>query len=303
MDVLDDLWYFNGIKWNQIPKHSFAITEGVCVYPGARSASARWMDSKNNVWLFGGYGTSLQTSQVGYLNDFWRFDGNYWNQISSARAESSLYFYPIKRSNANTWVDNQDIFFLFGGETTNNWLLNDLWKFNKTHWMLIAGDTPNPGHFGRYKTQGNNFPGSRSKGATWVSQDNKLWLYGGFGYGETDIGYLSDLWMFHNEKWTWISGPKNPNMEGENIPSARIGSLTWRDENFHFWMFGGKSKSKYLVDTWKLEQTRHSKRGILFNIGCYSKPPPASYQGDLQSFTACQVRCTDMYSIYLFLFF
>jgi hypothetical protein len=42
--------------------------------PGGRSNSTHWVDSKNQLWLFGGAGyDSTSTTGNGYLNDLWRY--------------------------------------------------------------------------------------------------------------------------------------------------------------------------------------------------------------------------------------
>ncbi len=40
--------------------------------PGSRSSAVNWIDSSNNLWLFGGEGCDSVASE-GYLNDLWKF--------------------------------------------------------------------------------------------------------------------------------------------------------------------------------------------------------------------------------------
>ena len=49
--------------------------------PGARWQLVSWIDSSNNLWLFGGNGYDASGNQ-GYLNDLWKFDGTNWTWIS-----------------------------------------------------------------------------------------------------------------------------------------------------------------------------------------------------------------------------
>ena len=65
------------------------------------------------------------------------------------------------------------------------------------------------------------------------------------------LGLLNDLWKYDGNNWTWISGSNIPNQLGNygqqgissssNIPSPRYGSVSWIDNNYHFWLFGGQN--------------------------------------------------------------
>ena len=81
---LNDLWNFNPTTqawtWASgcscVGQSGVFGTEGVPSpnnIPGARTSSAGWMDTSNNLWLFGGFGYASNTSQ-GYLNDLWKFN-------------------------------------------------------------------------------------------------------------------------------------------------------------------------------------------------------------------------------------
>ena len=65
--MLNDLWKFNGLNWtwisgsNSTYQHGIYGTKGIgsiSNIPGARSGSISWIDSNNNLWLFGGAGYS-----------------------------------------------------------------------------------------------------------------------------------------------------------------------------------------------------------------------------------------------------
>ena len=66
--------------------------------------------------------------------------------------------------------------------------LNDLWKFDGTHWTWIAGeDWINK--FGNYREKGipdeNNIPSSRRNTVSWIDSSNNFCLFGGYGYGKS----------------------------------------------------------------------------------------------------------------------
>ena len=57
------------------------------------------------------------------------------------------------------------------------------------------------------------------------------------------------MWKYDGNNWTWISGSNIYNQQGNygqqgisnssNIPGARDSSISWIDNNNHFWLFGG----------------------------------------------------------------
>ena len=57
------------------------------------------------------------------------------------------------------------------------------------------------------------------------------------------------MWIFNGIDWTWMSGSNTYNQKGNyglqgissssNIPGARASSVSWIDNNNHFWLFGG----------------------------------------------------------------
>ena len=57
------------------------------------------------------------------------------------------------------------------------------------------------------------------------------------------------MWNYDGNNWTWISGSNiidqlgNYGQQGisssSNIPGSRFYSISWIDNNNHFWLFGG----------------------------------------------------------------
>ena len=64
LDYLNDLWKFDGTNWIWISGSDTVVygvygTKGVgspSNIPGGRQGSISWIDSNNNLWLFGGFG-------------------------------------------------------------------------------------------------------------------------------------------------------------------------------------------------------------------------------------------------------
>lgn len=75
---LNDLWEYSAGQWtwmsraNVVDQNSSFGVEGSPApgnAPGGRSSSARWLDSNQKLWLFGGYGSV--SGNMGNLNDLW----------------------------------------------------------------------------------------------------------------------------------------------------------------------------------------------------------------------------------------
>ena len=71
LDRLNDLWMYDGTNWiwisgnNIINQKGIYGTKGIASssnIPGARYSSISWIDSNNNLWLFGGIGFATSGS-------------------------------------------------------------------------------------------------------------------------------------------------------------------------------------------------------------------------------------------------
>lgn len=82
--ALNDLWKFEPPtgKWTWVSGDNTAEASGVygtkgtadaSNIPGSRGSSSFWIDSSNNLWLFGGYGFDSTDAQ-GDMNDLWKFE-------------------------------------------------------------------------------------------------------------------------------------------------------------------------------------------------------------------------------------
>jgi N-acetylneuraminic acid mutarotase len=168
---------------------------------------------------------------------------------------------PGSRSSASQWTDDNGDLWLMGGdgfgESGVSGMLNDLWYFNTTTkiWTWKGGDKTVNKH-GVYGTKGSpapgNWPGGRYGASSWIDLSGNLWLFGGFGYGESGVAsYLNDLWKLDPATmlWTWVSGDKTLNNTGvygakgiedfSNNPGGRKLSGSWTDSSGHFWLMGG----------------------------------------------------------------
>ncbi|HEY2013235.1 MAG TPA: kelch repeat-containing protein [Bryobacteraceae bacterium] len=212
--------------------------------PGGRYGAAGWIDTKGNLWLFGGWGCPSYPYISYYCNDLWRFNPStsQWTWMGGSDTSDQPGVYGTQGTAATTnipgareypasWTDKSGNFWLFGGYGYDSagtlCSLNDLWRFNPTSgewtWMSGSNTVPyasgqsgqcvNSGSHGVYGTLGTpgsgNTPGSRSSAVSWTDAGGNLWLFGGYGVDANgDSGYLNDLWEFSpvSNEWTWMGG-------------------------------------------------------------------------------------------------
>ena len=218
---LNDLWKFDGSNWIWVSGSNIGNQPGTYNdadpannVPGGRSYVVSWIDSSDNLWLFGGYGFD-STGSYYYLNDLWKFDGNNWILVSGSDIISQPGIYGTKgtanplnvpgaRAGSVSWKDSNDNLWLFGGwgfdsggaETT----FNDLWKFDGTNWTWVSGsDTGAGAAVGTYSDalQANNSPGGRGDSVSWISNNGNPIIFGGWGFDSAGVeGHLNDLWRY-----------------------------------------------------------------------------------------------------------
>jgi len=116
-------------------------------------------------------------------------------------------------------------------------------------WTWIGGETgiDNPGNYGTLnQTSADSVPGGRYDSAAWVGSSSVVYLFGGFGFGNTAEGYLNDFWSFNltSLEWMWIGGSSDVNQPGvygtlgtgspANTPGGRQSSAYWQTDEHHF---------------------------------------------------------------------
>jgi len=257
--------------------------------PGARRGGASWTDNDGRLWLFGGEGYDTNGNR-GELNDLWFWDPDVeewtWVGGSDEVDQSGIYGtrgashednMPGARRDAVTVTDSDGRTWLFGGsgydEAGISGRLNDLWLWDpgSEEWTWIDGSDER-NQTGIYGAQGTasagNIPGSRSSSQAVMDANDRMWLFGGFGYDSNGItGRLNDLWAWDpdSENWTWMNGSDAINAQGDygtlgtadegNVPGARNSAIFWTDANGLMWLFGGigydsNEQSGRLGDLW-----------------------------------------------------
>jgi N-acetylneuraminic acid mutarotase len=234
---LNDLWEFststNEWTWvsgantiNQLAVSGSLDKPAAGNVPAARNGGVSWVDTKGNLWLFGGAG----------FNDLWEFNPSTseWVWVSgnpvapAAGGQPGIYGelqtpaandVPGSRFAAVSWTDSSGNLWLFGGLGYDSagtlGLLDDLWEFNTTadQWIWMSGDPTVPpgsscstldnwcGDFGVYGSLQipglGDHPGGRFEAASWTDSKGNFWLFGGGGFdGQGDFAGLNDLWQF-----------------------------------------------------------------------------------------------------------
>jgi N-acetylneuraminic acid mutarotase len=217
---LNDLWKYTGGHWTWISgatvmnQSGVYGTQGVPAagnIPGGRFGAVGWIDSSEQLWIFGGVGFDSTTSSK-VLNDLWRFDGNQWTWISGSNFGFQNPAYGTKgvpspannpgaRQSATAWTDPAGNFWLFGGNVSGSTAgnANDVWRYSNGQWTWMAGASV----FNQNSTLGShgvlapaNTPGSRMNAVSWADAQGNLWLFGGWGQASGASGNLNDLWQY-----------------------------------------------------------------------------------------------------------
>ena len=182
---------------------------------------------------------------------------------------------PGARNFGTTWRDTTGNLWLFGGSgygVSDFGYLNDLWKYNtvSNQWVWVKGDktTSQNSVYGTKGIAANaNKPGAAYSSASWTDANGNLWLFGGFGATNSQLGFLNSLWKYNptSNQWTWVNGDKAIDVPGvygtkgvtssTNKPGSRYGSKTWMDASGNLWLYGGYgfdgNNSGILNDIWK----------------------------------------------------
>ena len=293
----NDLWKFDGSNWtwvkgsssgNQVGNYGTKGIPALTNDPGARYGAISWIDSSNQLWLFGG----VDSSGVHLLNDLWKFDGSNWVWVSGPSTVDQSGIYGTKgtpavpnmpggRAWSASWADGNGQLWLFGGfgkdSTSQQGVINDLWKFDGNNWTWVSGSSTisQAGTYGAINTPAaSNTPGARSSAASWVDRNGNLCLFSGSGFDSTgSSGFLNDLWKFDGSNWIWVNGSVSVNQPAiygikgisatTNTPGARSVSRSWVDKNNNLWLLGGVLGRVYtgngglatdtLSDLWKFD--------------------------------------------------
>ncbi len=270
-----DMWKYDPLinQWTWM--HGDNSTNGQGVYgtkgvssplniPPARSyGSASWVDSQNNLWMYGG----VKDIGPGSLDDLWKYNTttNEWTWMNGSNSTNAIPVYgtlgipdplntPGQRAeNMASWSDSSDNLYFFGGETSNSGQNSDMWRYSisTNQWTWIKGPQTSydQGYFGiRGVESPLNNPPARYVFAKWKDLNGNFWLFGGESGGDE----VNDMWRYNpvTNNWTWMNGDSvglSPGIYGTkctagqlNTPNARsFSSTTWIDSRGNLWLYSG----------------------------------------------------------------
>ncbi len=261
---LNDLWSYNLLNstwtWEggSAFKDSVGIYTGPILDPRSRVGGAAWVEG-GYLWLYGGEGTQ------GFLSDLWKFDftNKTWALVSGDASAnlSKTANSPGGLAFPSTW-NNGDV-YLYGGSSFAGHQ-GTLWRFSAGTWQELKSNSgsSNYGILGAMNT--NNAPSPREKASSWMDNQGRMWLFGGFGIDSVGAtNDLADVWIYipGDGNWMWAGGTQNSNLSsdynnGSYMIGARRGASAWFSSSGNdAFIFGGSgySGSGFLGDLWRID--------------------------------------------------
>lgn len=221
----DDLWRYNpdNNEWTWVKGHNRADVlpvyglQGVADAantPGERGLCYSWVDSRGDLWLYGG-DSYFEPGALSVYSDLWKYNiaANTWTWMKGDSGFGKKAHYGVKgvEDPQNTPPPSVEIGLSWPGDNDDLWLLDNkgcLWRYriNTNNWIWMKGnqdDTipyPAPVYGEKGKFNLNNTPGNNFFDYTrWKDSKGNLWyLKGG----------PSVLWEYDvaSNMWAWIYG-------------------------------------------------------------------------------------------------
>lgn len=276
-----------------------------------RENNATWVDSLNNLWLFGGQ----VDGGFSAVNHLWRFNTNtlQWTWMQGDTAFLNQGYYGLKnvpspfnlpptRYPYAKMKDKDDNAYIFGGWNISvNKGLNDVWKYQpSTNYWIWVGGTSVTGSSGNYPPAcvptNAAAPYSRCENKACATDVcGNLWNYGGVDPNQNTS--LNDLWLFNPDsnqfrllqKRIFIN-PVNYGIKGQsgiNVkPPAAFGGLALIDTLGRFYIIGGSTPTNLSNAIFKFELNSCC-------IECVASIPSANFSASTQ--VLCEKGCVNFY--------
>mmetsp|Transcript_35362 Transcript_35362/g.89532 ORF Transcript_35362/g.89532 Transcript_35362/m.89532 type:complete len:561 (-) Transcript_35362:2296-3978(-) len=231
--------------------------EADCAPPSARVSASfiPYVAPKvNEIIMFGGEVTELESGKVRVYNDLYRYntDKGRWTRVTSPKS-------PAPRS-AHQAAIVKTAMYVFGGEFTSPnqerfHHFKELWRLDLGSWEwdslpLKGGPTARSGH-------------------RMVAHKGRIILFGGYYDTGREMKYYNDLWELDVSELKWKSlGPLPNAQSGATWPSPRSGfQLALHGDTL--FVYGGYSKTrddedpelehgKAMDDMWALDLTKYT---------------------------------------------
>ena len=251
--------------------------------PPHRDNACTW-ETNSKLYLMSGVGNTY------YYNDFWVFDKTtkQWTWINGSKNNETPYSqygaigqasttnYPRSRTQAITWVDEDENLWLFSGSNDQSYYLNDFWKYDTLNntWTLMGGSQNNCTATAPFFVD--NYPPFLSLATAW-STGASLYFYGGTTLiksatsNSLTTGISTDIWKYNIPSNTWsrvLGNRRKSNYANyglqlygfpSNMPGARTSYAHWQDDFGNLWLYGGTGKGEVgttdntLFDLWKFD--------------------------------------------------
>lgn len=202
-----ELWEWTKNSWKLISNSG----------PIARNWFAVAYNSKRGeLYLYGGSGKDR------VQNDFWKWDGLKWHQLSAT---------PGPRAYAKMVYDRKrDRVVLFGGDKNENNIVNETWEWDGVGWTQFSGTSPE-----------NRLPGAM----TYDQDRQRIVLYGGLFFTPTfQRTDYNDTWEYDGNRWM--------KMNNGALPKTKIHpDLVFHPEKKRIWLVGGSIDGSSGNETWE----------------------------------------------------
>ena len=235
--IFSDMWQLSleDFTWEELKSSKEApasLRDHITAdYPEGRNGAMTWTfnaETTVTLFMFGGNILSKYPRKkhiaIGYTSDMWQYavSTDSWHYVMGSTHpgqpgiygsvhEMSASSVPGCRRGGATWMDPNNLLWLFGGEGADSQspsnirsskLLSDLWRFHPKagHWEWMGG-SPQGDAPASFKRKGRlshtALAGGRLDAATWKQSDSEaFFLFGGLGHDKLQHdGYLSDLWL------------------------------------------------------------------------------------------------------------
>jgi len=190
----NDLWHFDGVRWQLLQDTREQASPGGEVRPSGRyTASLERVE--DDLWLFGGWRRDAEGARRRtWLNDLWRYDleARRWECVE-AYAELDAYDAAARRPGNRYGQRTARLgrrLYLFGG-LGHFRDRSDLWELDTRtrRWRLLCEDGREDGPAGRY-------------GHAMAAVDGALWIFGGRSRRDPRIRF-ADLWRYDLRGGRW----------------------------------------------------------------------------------------------------
>ncbi len=221
------LWMFNttslqftwvgGNSSNEVAKYGELGMASEEYWPGQLVGARMVVDSKNNLWLFGGYIGQVESNGVWHYNTTSGMWSLQWGDPTATPPSSTFPDYQNKiwpgRWGPGCTIDEDDRVWLFGGSdsSTAYQLWNDLWSFDTRTitWRVDrdADASTLSGSMSSFDTYSiYNYPTQRDAASMVDRRDGTFIMYGGRNKFQYTV--FDDVWIFNKTSslWKYVHG-------------------------------------------------------------------------------------------------